>query len=90
MAKKTTAEQTPLERGKQRAQAQPGDYAINIDVQEQPPLGQTKTVQRWRQQPPLGQTKTVQRWRYQLRKRLLAPGNLSKLADEASDTPGFN
>lgn len=33
-----------------RAQVQPDRYAINIDVQEQPPLEQMKTVQRWRQQ----------------------------------------
>lgn len=33
-----------------RAQVQPDRYAINIDVQEQPPIEQMKTVQRWRQQ----------------------------------------
>ena len=33
-----------------RAQVQPDRYAINIDVQEQPPAEQMKTVQRWRQQ----------------------------------------
>ncbi len=33
-----------------RAQIQPQRYAINIDVQEQPPLEQMKTVHRWRQQ----------------------------------------
>ena len=32
-----------------RAQVQPDRYAINIDVQEQPPVEQMKTVQRWRQ-----------------------------------------
>ena len=32
-----------------RAQVQPDRYAINIDVQEQPPIEQMKTVQRWRQ-----------------------------------------
>ena len=32
-----------------RAQVQPDRYAINIDVQEQPPVEQLKTVQRWRQ-----------------------------------------
>lgn len=32
-----------------RAQIQPDRYAINIDVQEQPPIEQMKTVQRWRQ-----------------------------------------
>jgi len=33
-----------------RAQVQPDRYAINIDVQEQPPIEQMKTVQRWKQQ----------------------------------------
>ena len=33
-----------------RAQVQPDRYAINIDVQEQPPAEQMKTVQRWKQQ----------------------------------------
>jgi hypothetical protein len=33
-----------------RAQVQPDRYAINIDVQDQPPMEQMKTVQRWRQQ----------------------------------------
>lgn len=33
-----------------RAQVQPDRYAVNIDVQEQPPLEQMKTVHRWRQQ----------------------------------------
>jgi hypothetical protein len=33
-----------------RAQVQPDRYAINIDVQDQPPIEQMKTVQRWRQQ----------------------------------------
>jgi hypothetical protein len=32
-----------------RAQVQPDRYAINIDVQEQPPIEQMKTVQRWKQ-----------------------------------------
>jgi hypothetical protein len=32
-----------------RAQVQPDRYAINIDVQDQPPVEQMKTVQRWRQ-----------------------------------------
>jgi len=32
-----------------RAQVQPDRYAISIDVQEQPPIEQMKTVQRWRQ-----------------------------------------
>lgn len=32
-----------------RAQVQPDRYNINIDVQEQPPIEQMKTVQRWRQ-----------------------------------------
>lgn len=32
-----------------RAQVQPDRYAISIDVQEQPPVEQMKTVQRWRQ-----------------------------------------
>jgi hypothetical protein len=32
-----------------RAQVQPDRYCINIDVQEQPPIEQMKTVQRWRQ-----------------------------------------
>ncbi len=32
-----------------RAQIQPDRYHINIDVQEQPPIEQMKTVQRWRQ-----------------------------------------
>lgn len=32
-----------------RAQVQPDRYAINIDVQEQPPVEQMRTVQRWRQ-----------------------------------------
>ena len=32
-----------------RAQVQPDRYAINIDTQEQPPIEQMKTVQRWRQ-----------------------------------------
>jgi len=33
-----------------RAQVQPDRYSINIDVQEQPPAEQMKTVQRWKQQ----------------------------------------
>ena len=33
-----------------RAQVQPDRYCINIDVQEQPPAEQMKTVQRWKQQ----------------------------------------
>lgn len=33
-----------------RAQVQPDRYAINIDVQEQPPAEQMKTIQRWKQQ----------------------------------------
>lgn len=33
-----------------RAQVQPDRYSINIDVQEQPPIEQMRTVQRWRQQ----------------------------------------
>ena len=33
-----------------RAQVQPDRYAINIDVQESPPIEQMKIVQRWRQQ----------------------------------------
>ena len=33
-----------------RAQVQPDRYAINVDVQEQPPAEQMKTVQRWKQQ----------------------------------------
>ena len=33
-----------------RAQVQPDRYAINIDVQEQVPAEQMKTVQRWKQQ----------------------------------------
>jgi len=33
-----------------RAQVQPDRYAINIDVQEQPPAEQMRTVQRWKQQ----------------------------------------
>lgn len=33
-----------------RAQVQPDRYAINIDVQEQPPADQMKTVHRWKQQ----------------------------------------
>jgi hypothetical protein len=32
-----------------RAQIQPDRYNINIDVQDQPPIEQMKTVQRWRQ-----------------------------------------
>lgn len=32
-----------------RAQIQPDRYAISIDTQEQPPIEQAKTVQRWRQ-----------------------------------------
>src|SRR5574343_1919375 len=32
-----------------RAQVQPDRYAVNIDVQEQPPTEQMKTVQRWKQ-----------------------------------------
>lgn len=32
-----------------RAQVQPDRYAVSIDVQEQPPIEQMKTVQRWRQ-----------------------------------------
>lgn len=32
-----------------RAQVQPDRYAVSIDVQEQPPVEQMKTVQRWRQ-----------------------------------------
>jgi hypothetical protein len=32
-----------------RAQVQPDRYAISIDTQEQPPVEQMKTVQRWRQ-----------------------------------------
>jgi Bacteriophage T4-like portal protein (Gp20) len=32
-----------------RAQVQPDRYAISIDVQEQPPVEQMKTIQRWRQ-----------------------------------------
>lgn len=32
-----------------RAQVQPDRYAISIDVQEQPPIEQMKTIQRWRQ-----------------------------------------
>lgn len=32
-----------------RAQVQPDRYLVNIDVQEQPPLEQVRTVQRWRQ-----------------------------------------
>ncbi len=32
-----------------RAQLQPTRYAINIDVQDQPPAEQAKTVQRWKQ-----------------------------------------
>lgn len=32
-----------------RAQIQPDRYAVNIDVQEQPPTEQMKTVQRWKQ-----------------------------------------
>lgn len=32
-----------------RAQIQPDRYAISVDVQEQPPVEQMKTVQRWRQ-----------------------------------------
>jgi len=32
-----------------RAQVQPDRYAVSIDVQEQPPMEQMKTVQRWRQ-----------------------------------------
>lgn len=32
-----------------RAQVQPDRYSINIDVQEQPPIEQMKTVQRWKQ-----------------------------------------
>ena len=33
-----------------RAQVQPDRYAINIDVKNQPPMEQLRTVQRWRQQ----------------------------------------
>lgn len=33
-----------------RAQVQPDRYAINIDVQEQAPVQQMKTIQRWKQQ----------------------------------------
>lgn len=32
-----------------RAQVQPDRYAISVDTQEQPPVEQMKTVQRWRQ-----------------------------------------
>lgn len=32
-----------------RAQLQPDRYVVNIDVQEQPPLEQVRTVHRWRQ-----------------------------------------
>lgn len=32
-----------------RAQVQPDRYAVSIDTQEQPPVEQMKTVQRWRQ-----------------------------------------
>lgn len=32
-----------------RAQVQPDRYAVMVDVQEQPPIEQMKTVQRWRQ-----------------------------------------
>jgi hypothetical protein len=32
-----------------RAQVQPDRYAVSIDTQEQPPIEQMKTVQRWRQ-----------------------------------------
>ncbi len=32
-----------------RAQVQPDRYLVNIDVQEQPPIEQVRTVQRWRQ-----------------------------------------
>lgn len=32
-----------------RAQVQPDRYLVNIDVQQQPPMEQVRTVQRWRQ-----------------------------------------